>query len=82
MAEAKAFKIMPHCTKDTIQYEMDELIRCKDCKHRPIKPDNYKGYGFSLNFPDYDYRCPCRCDDPYYSWYPDDDWFCANGERR
>ena len=33
MAEAKAYKLIPHCTKDTIAYEMDELIRCKDCKH-------------------------------------------------
>ena len=33
MAEAKAFKMIPHCTKDTIQYEMDELVRCKECKH-------------------------------------------------
>ena len=34
MAEAKAFKMIPHCTKDTIQYEMDELVQCEDCKHR------------------------------------------------
>ena len=33
MAEAKAYKMIPHCTKDTITYEMDELVRCKDCKH-------------------------------------------------
>ena len=32
MAEAKAFKLIPHCTKDTITYEMDELVMCKDCK--------------------------------------------------
>ena len=34
MAEAKAFKMIPHCTKDTIQYEMDELVMCKDCKNK------------------------------------------------
>ena len=33
MAEAKAFKMIPHCTKDTITYEMEELVLCKDCKH-------------------------------------------------
>lgn len=33
MAKAKAFKMIPHCTKDTIQYEMDELVRCKECKY-------------------------------------------------
>jgi hypothetical protein len=31
MAEAKAYKMIPHCTKDTITYEIDELVRCKDC---------------------------------------------------
>ena len=34
MAEAKAYKIIPHCTKDTITYEMDELVRCKDCDNK------------------------------------------------
>lgn len=33
MAEAKAYKLIPHLTKDTITYEMYELVRCKDCKH-------------------------------------------------
>lgn len=58
-----------------------ELIRCKECKHRPSpkKPANYKT-GFDLYFPDEE--CPCQCDDGYYSWYPEDNWFCANGERR
>lgn len=32
MAEAKAYKMIPHCTKDTITYDIDELVRCKDCK--------------------------------------------------
>ena len=42
------------------------IVYCKNCKHRP--------------FPDY--GCPCQCDDGYYSWYPDDDWFCGNGELK
>ena len=33
MAEAKAYKMIPYCTKDTITYAMDELVRCKDCKN-------------------------------------------------
>ena len=37
MAEAKAFKMIPHCTKRTITYEINELVRCKDCK----KHDTY-----------------------------------------
>lgn len=55
-------------------------VRCKDCKHRPTKPEEYYG-GFDLAFPDE--VCPCYCDgDPFYSWYPKDDWFCADGERK
>ena len=55
------------------------IVRCKDCAHRPTIPDNYEN-GFNLNFPDY--VCPCHCEDPYYSWYPKDDWFCGDGERK
>ena len=61
-----------------------EIIRCKDCKHKPYPSDNYDynngNRGFEIIFPDY--RCPCRCDDEYYNRIPDDDWFCGNAERR
>lgn len=53
------------------------VVRCKDCKHRP------KGTGANhdLEFPDY--VCPCQNPEDYwYSWKPDDDWFCADGERK
>ena len=56
-----------------------EIIRCKDCKHRPIKPNDYEN-GFDLEFPDG--KCPCKCADGWYSWYPADNWFCADGERK
>lgn len=56
------------------------VCRCKDCKHRPTKPEKYDD-GFDLAFPDE--VCPCYCDDdPFYSWYPKDDWFCPRGERK
>ena len=58
---------------------VSELVRCKDCKHKPIDTVG-KGYGEDLSFDD-DYKCPCKCEDPFYSWMPEDDWFCANGER-
>ena len=45
-----------------------ELIRCKDCKFNP-KLDRRS-------------KCPCNCCDSYYSWIPDDNWFCADGERK
>ena len=56
-----------------------ELVRCKDCKHCPTDPEN-KGVGPLLVFPDE--ICPCQIDDDWYSWMPDDNWFCAEGERR
>lgn len=62
--------------------ELVEIVRCKNCIHRPIKgedthdidpPQNSRGY--------VDYTCPCLNEDDYwYSWYPSDEWFCANGE--
>lgn len=55
------------------------VVRCKDCKHRPIDTSGHN-YGPDLLFPD-DYKCPCRCEDSWYSWMPEDDWFCANGKR-
>ena len=60
-----------------------ELVRCKDCKHRPVLDGEYPGCynnGFDLKFPDS--ICPCRCeDDEYYSWRPSDGWYCPKGER-
>lgn len=55
-----------------------ELVRCKDCKHRPIKTGEDDD---DIEFPDA--KCICaNPDDDWYSWYPDDDWFCGNGERK
>lgn len=59
------------------------VCRCKDCKHRPTKPDDYNPIttdGFALEFPDDE--CPCNCADGWYSWYPPDDFFCAKGKRK
>lgn len=58
-----------------------ELVRCKDCKHRPIQTEPPETHGFSIEFPE-GKKCPCCCVDGYYSWYPNDDWFCAEGEKR
>lgn len=61
----------------------DDIVRCKDCKHRPKEPD-WKTYenGFDIEFPEGS-KCPCQCSgDEYYSWYPKDNWFCADGERK
>lgn len=53
-----------------------EVVRCKDCKHRPVE----KGEYWRLEFPDE--VCPCQeIDTDWYGRKPADDWFCANGKR-
>lgn len=55
------------------------VVRCKDCIHRPIgDPCKHNVQPPKEN----DYRCPCICEDGWYSWTPTDDWFCGNGERK
>ena len=55
------------------------VVRCKDCIHRPIgDPCKHNVQPPKEN----DYRCPCLCEDDWYSWTPTDDWFCGNGERK
>ncbi len=56
-----------------------KVVRCRDCKHRPIKKEPYDS-GFDLVFPDG--ICPLQVDDEWYSRMPDDDWYCADGERK
>ena len=48
-------------------------VRCKDCKHRPTGTNRD-----DLEFPAD--KCPCKCEDYWYSWKPLDNWFCGNGE--
>lgn len=43
------------------------VVRCKDCKYYKVESG----------------QCPANITgDPFYSWIPDPDWFCADGERR
>ena len=66
-----------HAVHDALELlQAPEIVRCKDCKHRGIMAGKTS---FDIQWPDGD--CPCRSDDPYYSWLPPDDWYCANGER-
>lgn len=72
-----------------------EVVRCKDCKHRPTFRDDEDGNWY-VEGPKYqetlkngltvtleDTRCPCVNGlDSYFSYIPEDDWFCKNGERR
>lgn len=52
-----------------------EVVRCKDCKHRPTGENRD-----DLEFPDD--KCPCKCEDYWYSWKPADEWYCGNGEQK
>ena len=65
--------------------ELVEIVRCKNCIHRPIKANSHL---HDINPPldsrgwD-DYTCPCLNEDDYwYSWCPPDDWYCADGEEK
>ncbi len=56
-----------------------ELIRCKDCKHRPYQD----GCGNVVPVEKECSPCPCVVDDDwYYNYIPKGDWYCANGERK
>lgn len=55
------------------------VVRCKDCKHRPL--DNYEEPTGEDGLPDY--VCPYICSaDNWYTGIPDDDSFCDKGERK
>lgn len=60
-----------------------DIAFCKECKHRPIKEDaDGENYGFNLIEPTKDDdRCPCLVDDGWFSWMPEDDFYCGYGER-
>ena len=58
------------------------VVYCKDCIHRPYSSEPGKTSGFAVEAPDRECKCPCfNPDDGYYSWIPEDDFFCADGER-
>lgn len=59
-----------------------EIIRCKDCKHRPIKGDWNIVYAPDDSNGRDDDTCPCLCDDCCFNWMPEDDFFCKRGERK
>lgn len=87
------FRVAPirHGTAVEIENASDvdvaEVVRCKDCIHRPLMVWNEANGDFDVRAPEVDgkedWRCPCLIeDDPYYSWSPNDNWFCGNGKRR
>lgn len=69
-----------------------ELVRCKDCKHRPVYDEQKREMPPRLNIEydedgkpwiwDDDMTCPYLCGDSYYNQMPDDEQFCDRGERK
>ena len=67
-----------------IKQRTPQIVRCKNCKHRPEVKER-KIYGRVEKYPVFpeDSICPaCNTSDSYYSWIPEDDWFCADGEPK
>ena len=59
-----------------------EVVRCKDCKH---KPNGYTDDDV-LRYPNFPHEennpCPCQVyEDEWYSWIPNDDFYCGYGEK-
>lgn len=73
-------QIAEKCINALPSAEPEQVIRCKDCKHRAVVRDSDIVEGFGLEFPDDE--CPCNCDDPFYAFRPADDWYCARGEKK
>ena len=70
-------------TKLMIEAPSIDIVRCKECKHRPVKEDaDGENYGFNIIAPERSSRCPCLVDDGWYSWMPKDNFFCGYGERK
>lgn len=84
--------IVPEADCGGEYFGYSELIRCKDCKHRP-EYDNRKRITPPVMEVEYDddgepwvwdddMTCPYLCGDSYYNQMPDDEQFCDRGERR
>lgn len=76
---------------------VEPLVRCRECKHRPVKSPDKKGRlwitapridnedclsAFVPTVGEFDLTCPYLCDDPYYNRMPDDNYYCSRGERK
>lgn len=71
------------------------IVRCKDCRYKPIEK-NYTCVAKKkdgtvrttwvetiIESPINPSPCPCiNQDDKYYSWVPNDDWYCKEGKLK
>ena len=81
---AREYEIIHKEIKDadgvTCYIKTGEIVRCKDCIHKPTTKG--RSYGCDVKFPDE--TCPfCNEDDEYYNLMPpSDDFYCGYGERK
>ena len=59
-----------------------ELVRCRDCKHRPIPNGNNHPLTPELSEFEWDETCPYVCSDEWHNEMPDDNDYCSKGERK
>ena len=64
-----------------------EVVRCKDCIHRPIPmgksaPVAPLWMNPEVGYQEDDMTCPYLCDDNWYNKMPDDNGYCDKGERK
>jgi len=74
-------RMMYNVVKQAPTVDATEVVRCKDCVHRPSRipgaSDDHEG--LNLEFPD-DW-CPMQCEDGWYNRMPGDDFFCGYGNK-
>ena len=61
------------------------VVLCKDCMYAPSITDGGEDQDFALEWPHdewpEDNPCPCKCDDEWYSYKPNTEFYCAHGKR-
>lgn len=86
------YKIFEEAIRDAPTVDAVTVVRCKDCKHRPVYDEQKREMPPMLNIEydedgepwiwDDDMTCPYLCGDSYYNQMPDDEQFCDRGERK
>ena len=74
-----------HCVQGKILNDcpLEELVTCKNCKHRPVNDSGSIEPPYDVENRRLDETCPCiNKADWGYSYVPEDDFFCAYVEKK
>lgn len=91
MKEYETVVVQPKQTHNGVRFSEElvklefvgtELVRCKDCKHRPIPNGNNHPLTPKPSEFEWDETCPYVCADEWHNEMPDDNDFCSKGERK